>query len=91
MGDLMADMMDGLWCVLEEIYLEASAQLNSSDSSKQRQEARITELETDLNNAKSESYALKESIIDMKEKIEWKNHFSPNYLNLSIVRTNVNN
>jgi chromosome segregation ATPase len=54
---------------LDEKYLEASAQLNSSDSSKQRQEARITALESELNHAKSESYALKESIIDMKEKM----------------------
>ena len=54
---------------LEEKYLEACAQVNSSGLSTEHQEEQIVVLESELNDAKSESYALKESVIDMKEKM----------------------
>merc|ERR1712238_110699 len=54
---------------LKEKYLEASAQVTSSDLSFKRQEEHLGTLISELNDAKSESYALKESVIDMKEKV----------------------
>lgn len=54
---------------LEEKFLEAQEQVEGFSAAMKHQETQITLLQSELNKTKSESYSLKESVIDMKDRM----------------------